>query len=161
MGSFNEQERQVIGTHVTTAKLMTNKNNVQVTCDNNENGLAIWNMFKRVYPDFGYNKANNAWIPGAFLFGDYKTFRVLTGNRDSAQDLLDEINDCIQQYGYSALNNTHGLMGGGSGSGGNTYNYVTYQSDEDSKKTFSGNATTYIIICAAVILILLLLWNKK
>lgn len=156
MGRFNEYQRQVIGTHVTTAKLMPNKNNVQVVCDNNENGKAVWNIFKQVYPEYSYNTGDTVYSFGGWIWGDYKTFRVLTGKRDNADSLLEEINSCLEQYGYSALNNT----GGGGSGGGNTYQYITYQ-QEDKPEKESTDLTTYIIIGAAAAIILLLLWDKK
>ena len=160
MGNLNEVQRQTIGTHVTTAKLMTNKCNVQVVCDNNDNGKAIWNILKQAYPGYSYNTGDSAWSPGGWLWGDYKTFRVLTGSRANASDLLEEITGCLEQYGYSGLNNTSdNIIGGGGSGGGNTYQYITYQTDENEKK--STDTTTYIIIGAAAIILILLLWDKK
>lgn len=156
MGKLNNKQRKIVGENVSSAQLMPNKHNLQITTPHTTNGETVKGVLAMAYPEYRYNSGDN-WASNVFilgsLWGDWTRFRVMCDDKDKALELLKEIESCIDEYG-DAQNAAPQPV--------DPQQPELYEPDpEQTKKTKSIDTTTYIIIGAAAVVIVLLLMDRK
>lgn len=170
MGKLNKEQRQRVGELCISAAVQNgNRKNVTVYTSSNEAGLAVVGVLSAAYPSFKFYKAENrtantfGHIIGAVVtlgasnlvqagMQTWKNFTVKTASNAEAQNLVKEINECIQeQQGYYPY----------TGGGNDDPYYPPSNGVDDNGVEKTVDWLTYIVIGVAVVIIALLIWNGR